>query len=525
MRWRRFGPPGGSPRQPSSPRSPSTSRPRSVLAAHRAGDTVDRRVRLLIVPGPESRGGGGGGGAAARRRGRRVDRARERPPGPPVRRLLPGHHRPPGQSGVAGGHAAAGHHRLREGADRSLADRQLRQPARGGPPDRPVHLLLPRGARPTTATPGRWRACWPRWTEPAARSSKCSTTGWSRCPKAGAATSPRTTSPCAATCVRWTSCSRRGQLRPRWESAHLAAVVDEGVDGSAARDWSSTPSATRTGRSDPSSTGPRSARWSSPTATPDRMHGWKNAFDVGEWGLGRMVNSLALGCDCLGEITYLDAIFSSEHGNPYVVENAICIHEEDYGILWKHKDMNTGHTEVRRSRRLVVSSISTVGNYEYGFYWYFYLDGTIQLEVKLTGIMSTQAVAPGRGDPVRIGGGPGSGRPAPPAPVLRPARPRRRRPGQRGLRSLLRGHARRCRQPLGQRVPPAGDPAGVRAAGPTGRGPGQRPPLAVREPVGHQRPGPPGGLQAGPRPDPHPAAPGPTRASADGPDSPGTTSG
>src|SRR5262249_17518456 len=26
---------------------------------------------------------------------------------------------------------------------------------------------------------------------------------------------------------------------------------------------------------------------------------WKNAFDAGEWGLGRMVNSLELGCDCL----------------------------------------------------------------------------------------------------------------------------------------------------------------------------------------------------------------------------------
>jgi primary-amine oxidase len=61
--------------------------------------------------------------------------------------------------------------------------------------------------------------------------------------------------------------------------------------------------------------------------------------------------------------------------------------------------MNTSHTEVRRSRRLVVSSISTVGNYEYGFYWYFYLDGTIQLEVKLTGIMSTQAVGPDEATP------------------------------------------------------------------------------------------------------------------------------
>jgi primary-amine oxidase len=132
-----------------------------------------------------------------------------------------------------------------------------------------------------------------------------------------------------------------------------------------------------------------------PYGDPGPMHGWKNAFDVGEWGLGRLANSLALGCDCLGEITYLDAVFSSEHGTPYVVENAVCIHEEDYGILWKHHDMNAGRSEVRRSRRLVVSSIATVGNYEYGFYWYFYLDGTIQLEVKLTGIMSTQALSPG----------------------------------------------------------------------------------------------------------------------------------
>jgi primary-amine oxidase len=136
-----------------------------------------------------------------------------------------------------------------------------------------------------------------------------------------------------------------------------------------------------------------------PYGDPGPMHGWKNAFDVGEWGLGRMANSLTLGCDCLGEITYLDATFATEHGRPHTVENAICIHEEDYGILWKHQDMNTGHTEVRRSRRLVVSFIATVGNYEYGFYWYFYLDGTVQLEVKLTGIMSTQALVEGEVSP------------------------------------------------------------------------------------------------------------------------------
>ena len=136
-----------------------------------------------------------------------------------------------------------------------------------------------------------------------------------------------------------------------------------------------------------------------PYGDPGPVHGWKNAFDAGDWGLGRMANSLALGCDCLGEIHYFDAVSANEHGEPSTVANAICLHEEDYGILWKHQDLHGGRTEVRRSRRLVVSSIATVGNYEYGFYWYFYLDGSLQLEVKLTGIMSTQALQPGELSP------------------------------------------------------------------------------------------------------------------------------
>ncbi|MHB1584227.1 MAG: primary-amine oxidase [Acidimicrobiales bacterium] len=132
-----------------------------------------------------------------------------------------------------------------------------------------------------------------------------------------------------------------------------------------------------------------------PYGDPGPMHGWKSAFDAGEWGLGRMANSLTLGCDCLGVIHYFDVVRADEQGVPRTLANAICMHEEDYGILWKHVDLHTGRTEVRRSRRLVISSIATVGNYEYGFYWYLYLDGTVQLEVKLTGIMSTMAVPPG----------------------------------------------------------------------------------------------------------------------------------
>ena len=81
--------------------------------------------------------------------------------------------------------------------------------------------------------------------------------------------------------------------------------------------------------------------------------------------------------------------------SPLLIKNAICMHEEDHGILWKHADWRTGKTEVRRSRRLVISMIATVGNYEYGYYWYLYQDGTIEYEVKLTGVISNGALPEG----------------------------------------------------------------------------------------------------------------------------------
>ena len=124
-------------------------------------------------------------------------------------------------------------------------------------------------------------------------------------------------------------------------------------------------------------------------------HWWKNAFDAGECGLGLCASSLELGCDCLGEIVYLDGVQVDPEGAATPLRNAICLHEEDYGIGWKHVDARNRVSETRRSRRMVVSSIATVGNYEYGFFWYFYLDGTIQAEVKLTGIIQTQAVRAG----------------------------------------------------------------------------------------------------------------------------------
>jgi primary-amine oxidase len=147
-----------------------------------------------------------------------------------------------------------------------------------------------------------------------------------------------------------------------------------------------------------------------PYADPSPVRFWQNYFDCGEYMFARYADSLELGCDCVGEIHYTDAVIADDLGAPRTIRNAICMHEEDYGVLWKHSDLFTGARETRRQRRMVFSFFTPIGNYDYGFYWYLYLDGTIQCEVKATGILFTSAypeegneyageVAPGLGAP------------------------------------------------------------------------------------------------------------------------------
>ena len=126
--------------------------------------------------------------------------------------------------------------------------------------------------------------------------------------------------------------------------------------------------------------------------TPD--HYRRTAYDIGEWGLGYMTTSLELGCDCLGEIRYLDATLTDSRGEPFDIKNAVCSHEEDNLILWKHVDALRG-AEVRRMRRFVISCHATVANYEYLVYWRFYEDGNIECEVRATGIMVTTPLPEG----------------------------------------------------------------------------------------------------------------------------------
>jgi primary-amine oxidase len=125
-----------------------------------------------------------------------------------------------------------------------------------------------------------------------------------------------------------------------------------------------------------------------PYRDPGFDHYRRTAFDIGEWGLGYMTTSLELGCDCLGEVVYVDAVVPDTRGDPMEIPRAVCLHEEDGAVLWKHVDAETG-AQVRRMRRMVVSAHITVANYEYLVYWKFYQDGNIECEVRASGLMVT----------------------------------------------------------------------------------------------------------------------------------------
>lgn len=78
----------------------------------------------------------------------------------------------------------------------------------------------------------------------------------------------------------------------------------------------------------------------------------KCAFDVGDYGLGYCTFPLTLGCDCLGHIRYFDGVLVNSQGEPLVIKNAVCMHEEDVGLLWKHVEYRCDGCVMRTSPNL-----------------------------------------------------------------------------------------------------------------------------------------------------------------------------
>lgn len=115
-------------------------------------------------------------------------------------------------------------------------------------------------------------------------------------------------------------------------------------------------------------------------------HNRKHAIDVSEYNFGSLLMPQTLGSCCLGHIAYLDAVTVHTDGSPARCKNAICIHEQDDGILWKQVNWHTNHTETRRRRVLAISSYAQILNYGYRPEVDFGPDGKIHFHIQHTGV-------------------------------------------------------------------------------------------------------------------------------------------
>ncbi|HEX5725711.1 MAG TPA: primary-amine oxidase [Longimicrobiaceae bacterium] len=137
-----------------------------------------------------------------------------------------------------------------------------------------------------------------------------------------------------------------------------------------------------------------------PYADPGPAWYFRNAFDLGEFGLGAGSTSLLdAGVDAPENAVFLAAVYADELGEPVEVERAAALYERDGGLLWKHAQVLAGENEARRARQLVLSYPVTVGNYDYVFRWIFHQDGVLEHQVQLTGVLAVKGVAADADDP------------------------------------------------------------------------------------------------------------------------------
>ena len=124
-----------------------------------------------------------------------------------------------------------------------------------------------------------------------------------------------------------------------------------------------------------------------PYGSSDLLQASYNFFDVGEYRLGQgIARSLTPGADAPENAEYMAAILHRESGTPFQMDRAVAIYEEWGGTLWRHNVVS------RRATNLVLKYYAMIENYDYGFIWRFKEDGTIEVEVELTGIVEVKGV-------------------------------------------------------------------------------------------------------------------------------------
>jgi len=100
-----------------------------------------------------------------------------------------------------------------------------------------------------------------------------------------------------------------------------------------------------------------------------------------------MASSLEAKTDVPENATLLDAVFANDNGELEPRSRVVAVYERDGGMLWKHFESYTGTNESRRARELVIFFVATIGNYDYAINYVFKQDGSMEVDLALSGIM------------------------------------------------------------------------------------------------------------------------------------------
>ena len=327
--------------------------------------------------------------------------------------------------------------------------RALRLRRRGGPPH-PPHVRVPAGppGRPPVGAPGRRPHRVHRRGRPLASSRSSTPPASTIPPTSGNFDDPELQGAPLEGLKPIVDHPARGvELHRRRRARHVGRTGSSASASTRARDSSCASSRSRPGGRPVIYRGSIS-EMVVPYADPSPNRFWQNYFDTGEYLFGRYTNALALGLRLRRRHHVLRRHPRRRARDPaHRRATASACTRRTSARSGSTPTSSPARSEVRRSRRLVISFFTTVGNYDYGFYWYLYLDGTIECEAKLTGILFTSAypgdAADGIALPVRVARSrPGLGAPVPPAPVLGAARHDRRRRRERRQRDRRRAACR-----------------------------------------------------------------------------------
>jgi len=139
-----------------------------------------------------------------------------------------------------------------------------------------------------------------------------------------------------------------------------------------------------------------------PYQDPDANWFYRTFMDEGEFGFGTLSSPLALGLDVPENAVLLDGLISAAIPDPSVpvvplpLPRVVGVFERVTGNpAWRHfEQFSGGAYEGRAEVELVVRSIAQVGNYDYIVDWVFGLNGSLRVDVGLTGIDAARAVPP-----------------------------------------------------------------------------------------------------------------------------------